>query len=81
MKSSYLTDGDDVDQEVVLEVGGVEALVGADELPAVLLLQGHVAVQELDEAQRLVLRLEVEVHTVAVRLYIEVGAFVRWVDK
>ena len=67
-ESSYLTDGDDVDQEVVLEVGGVEALVGADELPAVLLLQGHVAVQELDEAQRLVLRLEVEVHAIAVRL-------------
>ena len=64
----YLADRHDVDQEVVLEVGGVVRLVSTDELPTVFHLRGHVAVEELDEAQGLVLGLEIEIHTIAVRL-------------
>ena len=64
----YLADRYDVDQEVVLEVGGVVGLVSTHELSTVLHLRRHVAVEELDEAQGLILGLEVEIHTIAVRL-------------
>ena len=64
----YLADRHDIDQEIVLEVGGVVGLVSTHELPTVLHLGGHVAVEELNEAQGLVLGLKVEIHAIAVRL-------------
>ena len=49
----------------MLEVGGVGRVVCADEFAGVLGLGRHVAVEELDEAQRLILAHKVEVHAVA----------------
>ena len=61
----YLANRSDINQEVVLEVSHVAAMVGGDQLPGILHFRGDMAGQELVEAQGLVFILEVEVHAVA----------------